>query len=303
MNDIRLILTCCLALAACGQTDSPPTNTQVQRIVCASDGDCAARGGTCDSDNQCHAANECTGVGDCAADEVCKADPNFGGLCVTPEAPPVPEPAWACSTNFDCPLGFGCGIDSICRIDGECHADADCGSDGELCYSGSLQGPDDPTFSGICGTPRPSNDPYCRSDGAGHCLSACTPGAAEACSGQPDLCVALGEVTNGVSGFCRPTECSSDDDCADDEQCPDVANADSGLRQCQLSQPGECVDDGHGVCRLPCDSDHDCVEGGSCDTDGLCHASDECVSAIDCPAETPVCYPADHFSGMCGPSR
>jgi hypothetical protein len=281
-----------IALWGCGDNDArtSPHAFPIQRIPCTSARDCAPRGDVC-SGGECHAGNECSGVGDCPADNVCAPDPNFGGLC-TPIGP-SPQAGAPCGTGRDCPLGQGCGSDARCHTDGECQAadgtnpDVGC-ADGMICYNAGND-----VRAGFCGAPRPSANPYCRSDGLGACRSRCF---------QDGSCSDGGTC---LAGYChRVDECSSAADCSPNHVCAlPTGWEDDGYRLCLESDDPQCTTAPDGVCRLPCRTSADCVHGGGCGVDGFCHASNECRPAAPSCPDGQICYSTPEFGGLCGPSR
>jgi hypothetical protein len=278
-----------LLLAAC--SGGPSTSQNTQGISCTTTADCAARGGTCVA-NQCRADNECASNADCSGGQTCVPDPDFGGLCATAGQPAEPLPAWSCTTGKDCPALEGCASDGKCHADGECHNTWQGGVQVGDCAGGLLCAAPDSGLAGFCTDDRNGPDPYCRSTGTGQCRPECT--AAADCGGGTNTCVA---------GFChRGDECNSNADCGAHQMCGLPAGwEDDGWKLC-IDVPPTCVPDGQGACRLPCTVDADCIDGGSCGSDGLCHASNECKTDADCPTGT-VCYSDPEFGGLCNPPR
>lgn len=289
----RSILVSACLLPACGQPADPPTTTTA-RITCTATPDCSARGGTCVA-GECRADNECTTDADCAAGQTCEADADFGGLCVTDGQPAAPAPAWSCTYGKDCPAGQGCGSDGTCHVDGECHntwgADGylhgDCANPEDICAS---SGPD--PLAGFCTSGRGGPDPYCRSTGTGECRSEC---ATDEDCGTGFSC---------GSGYCyADDECETTADCSPNHTCGTPEGWDDyGYQRCLTDENPTCVDDGQGACRLPCDTDADCIEGGGCAADNLCHASNECTDSSDCDPGL-ECYPTPTWGGLCAPPR
>jgi hypothetical protein len=252
--------------------------------------DCVSRGGTCEL-GECHADNECVADADCAAGEVCVPDVDFGGLCTLPGVPPLPGPAWACTSGLDCPTAQGCGSDGFCHVDGECVDSSTCGAL-ELCWAGRA---DDP--AGFCASDRPDADPTCRSDGLGACRPLCN---------LDGTCAAEGATC--VGGFCHGAdECASVADCTPNHLCEPYAEwGDHGYSTCVEDPDPTCIDDALGACRLACVTDGDCLHGGLCEADGFCHAENECTTDADCPSDplfVMLCYPDPEFGGLCGPER
>jgi len=294
-----LALSATALAPSCGdsKTQDPthPNRVAVQRIECQTARDCVARGGACVA-GQCRAQNECATDADCSAGGACVSDPNFGGLCRTGTAPVVPEPPWACTLGQDCPAGQGCGSDGTCHADGECTpatgSAPQSGCAGAMvCFNAGNDG-----RTGICDddgrSPRsPDWDPWCRSDGAGACRLECD---------------SDGTCLGGAGMVCVGTFCHARSECATNADCSPnhVWQPDShGYSVCQEDSNPTCVMDATGACRLRCQSDADCVEGGGCRaSDGLCHASNECAASTDCPAGQ-ICYPSAMFGGLCGASR
>lgn len=277
-----------LLLAGC----SNDTSTVSQRISCTTTPDCAARGGTCVA-NECHADNECATAADCAAGQSCTPDPDFVGLCTAPGQPPAPLPAWSCTVGKDCPAGQGCASDGQCHVDGECHNTWQ--PDGTLlgdCQGGLLCIASGPHLDGFCTEDRGGPDSYCRSTGTGECRDLCA---------TDDDC---GTGNSCVGGFChRADECHVTADCSPNHVCGNPAGWDDYGYQFCLDDPNPtCVDDGHGACRLACWHDSDCLDGGGCGADGLCHASNECQHDTDCDPGL-MCYPEPEWGGLCGPPR
>jgi hypothetical protein len=269
-------------LPACsGSGPDDGLDPDIDRIACTTTQDCVTRGGYCE-DGICRADNECETGADCAAGSMCVADPNFGGLCGDPTfGPPIPGPAWPCTSGADCPIGQGCA-DGVCKEDGECTTDADCGA-GALCYSSN----DEP--GGICASDRPATNPYCRSDGMGACRSECN---------SDDTCFTGATC---VADLCYwDDECVTADDCTPNHLCEPYFDA--GFSVCVVDEDPDCVDDGTGVCRLACVTSADCVKGGGCEADGFCHASNECATDADCDPGL-LCWAAEYFGGLCGPER
>jgi hypothetical protein len=287
-----LVVSFLAGAAGCTGDANPHQRTSaIQPIPCSSTADCVSRGGTC-VDGTCQATNQCSSVGDCPADQICAPDPNFGGLCTAANSPSQAQPAWACSTGKDCPRGQGCSSDKVCHVDGECLAadginpDQGCPA-GLLCYNAGND-----TRPGFCGAPRPSSDPYCRSDGQGACRVEC----------ESDGTCLLGGTC--VGGFCHPAdECGPGGTCSLSFVCqPTTSGEDFGYSTCVENPNVTCVSDPAGVCRLRCQNTKDCVWGGECQSDGFCHASNECNTDSDCP-NGESCYPVQGFSGICGAPR
>jgi Cys-rich repeat protein len=201
-------------------------------------------------------------------------------------APVPPLAALACTGGKDCPTGQGCGGDDHCHADGECASDSDCAS-GQICYEGQIG-----SGAGICASQRPSHDPYCRADGLGACRSKC---ATSAECGSFNTCVA---------GYCHlPDECVTAADCGPNHLCtPRLDDPQYGFNECVPVPNPTCVTDPAGACRLPCQTDADCFDGGGCGTDHLCHASNECHADTDCPTGQ-ICYARLEWGGLCGPPR
>jgi hypothetical protein len=280
----------CLLVAACSGGES--TNQQSQRITCQTTPDCSARGGTCIA-NECHADNECVADADCAATETCVPDADFGGLCTAVGSAPAPLPAWSCTYGKDCPHGQGCASDGACHVDGECHlswqADGTLGGD---CQGGLMCAASADSLAGYCTDGRGGPDPYCRSTGTGECR---------------DLCNAGGDCGTGntcIAGFChRADECQVTADCSPNHLCANPPNWDDYGYQFCLDDPNPtCVDDGQGACRLACATSQDCLHGGGCEADHLCHGSNECQTNADCDPGL-ICYADAEFGGLCGPPR
>lgn len=281
-----------LGAAAFGCSGSN-TGISQNHLSCTETADCSISGGSC-VDNVCHADNECATDADCAPGETCAPATGFEGLCTAAGAPPAPLPPWACSVGADCPQGQGCSSDGMCHVDGECHnhwtpegyLEGDCGGD-LLCAAPTPGGLD-----GFCTDERNGPDPYCRSDGHGACRSECA---------SDDDC---GGGTCDADGFCHPDgECTTDADCSPNHICTVPEGwEDYGYSLCVDDPSPTCVDDGHGACRLACETDLDCLHGGGCSADGLCHASNECAADSDCDTGL-ICYADDEFGGLCGPPR
>jgi hypothetical protein len=252
-------------------------------IPCGETADCVARGGTCE-DGYCRANNECATSADCEEGE-CLPDPDFGGLCVTAQSgPPLPGPAWSCTTGADCPVGQGCGSDAKCHADGECQSESDCQT-GELCYNAGNDATD-----GFCASDRPAVNPYCRADGLGACRYRCY---SDGTCGNGQSC---------VGGFCHwDDECTDDSDCTPNHICEPLF--DYGFNTCTEDPDPTCVTAPDGACRFECITSPDCPVGaGGCEADGYCHASNECDTDQDCSG-TNICYPHPNFGGLCGPPR
>jgi hypothetical protein len=159
----------------------------------------------------------------------------------------------------------------------------------QVCFNAANDSP-----AGICvddgrGPVAQGWDPWCRSDGQGACREECFSDGS--CQGS-DIC---------MGGFCHaPGECATTADCSPNHLCQAT---DYGYSTCQDDPNPTCVNDPAGVCRLRCQTDADCLDGGGCRaSDGLCHASNECVTSADCPSGQ-ICYPRPEFGGLCGPSR
>ena len=191
-----------------------------------------------------------------------------------------------CASGKECPIGQGCGDDGACHVDGECATDSDCAST-QICY------PSDPSIAaGFCGSTRPATDPYCRSDGEGACRSTCS---------DDNDC---GTGLSCVSGFCHwLDECTVDSDCTPNHTCqPRLGLDDYGYSECTAVDDPTCTPQPDGTCRFACESDEDCLVGGGCGPDHLCHASNECKADADCTSPL-VCYPHENFGGLCGADR
>jgi hypothetical protein len=281
-----------LLLPSCDDGAPPmPPHQSAERISCLTTADCVARGGSC-TGGECRASNECATNADCAGGASCVNDANFGGLCTSTGQPAVPQPIWSCQSGRDCPVGMGCGSDGSCHADGECTIDFATGADscsaGQLCYN---PGNDSPR--GFCSSERGSPDGYCRSDGHGACRiecnadGSCNPGLGATC----------------VMGFCHgPTECSTSADCSPNHICEAYLDGSYGYGVCVDDPNPTCVVDPQGACRLRCQTDADCIDGGGCAPDGLCHASNECKTDPDCP-NGEICYANSEFGGLCGAPR
>lgn len=271
--------------------------SQAEAKVCSTALDCTA-GGSCQT-GECVADNACTTASDCLPTEVCSQTPDFGGVCHAPTLPPQGLPAAACTDGKDCPLGQGCGDDGLCHVDGECLLAWDCSSGecylesddcapGSVCSSGSPAG-----TKGFCATGRGGTSPYCRSDGLGACRGFCT---------VDDECW---QGTCNTEGFCvGNAECQSNSDCGPGQECAPQGQGytDYGISLCETASSNPCVNDPNGVCRTPCTTDLQCIDGGGCEADNLCHASNECDAQGDCPVDQ-ICYASTHFGGLCGPPR
>ena len=292
MTRNRLILAC-LLLVGCTSHESTST-TAIQRIACVTTPDCSARGGTC-VDNECHADNECATTADCTGGATCTPDPDFGGLCTAPGQPTAPQPAWSCTVGKDCPALEGCASDGKCHVDGECVNTWQ--TDGTLagnCANGLLCVASGENLDGFCTDDRGGPDGYCRSTGAGQCRDLCT---------TDDDC-GVGTGGTCVAGFCHAAdECQTTADCSPNHTCgvPDGWD-DYGYKLCLDDPNPTCIDDGHGACRLACATDADCLDGGSCGADQLCHASNECQTDADCDSGL-SCIADPEFGGLCGPTR
>ncbi len=275
-----------LIAAGCAQNSEHPGHSEgaLQRIACMSKTDCVARGGDC-VNGECVAANECAKDADCPQGQICVADDNFGGLCAVSKDVVQAGPAWACQLGRDCPVGQGCGSDNLCHVDGESHHHAAC-PQGQICYDGG-----NGSGRGFCADQRPDHDPYCRSDGKGACRNECDQNGA--CNGG--TCVA---------NFCHPDgECVAAGDCGPNQVCAPFSDSENyGINVCAADPNPMCVDDGHGACRLACNSDADCLDGGGCGPDKLCHASNECMQDADCP-QGQICYASMEWGGLCGAPR
>jgi hypothetical protein len=275
------------ALAGCAGNGSPghvdAHSSALTPIACQSQQDCAARGGQC-VNGQCSATNECLKDADCPQGESCFPDDNFGGLCATSKSTLQPQPPWACALGKDCPAGQGCGSDGACHVDGECSVAQGC-PNGGLCYNAGND-----SDKGFCDLDRPSHDVYCRGDGAGACR---------------DECNSDGSCAGGGScqaGFCHQAgECASANDCSPNHLCLAASSSeDYGYDTCQPDPNPQCVPDGKGACRLACATDADCLDGGGCGADKLCHASNECQVDADCNDPNQKCYSSPEFGGLCG---
>jgi hypothetical protein len=284
-----LLAMVALTAIACGGS---PTDSTSEFVTCAETIDCSHVGGACVA-GECHADNECATDADCTAGDTCVTSDAFGGLCTAPGDPPAPLPPWSCSAGADCPEGQGCASDGLCHVDGECTLEwtpdgnletDDCAAE-EICATSGL------SLEGFCTEERMGPDPTCRSDGDGACRVEC---AADAdCGGG--TC---------EDGFCHQAdECATADDCWLNHLCAlPEGYEDYGISLCYPDPNPLCVDDGEGVCRLQCDADVACTNGGGCEADGLCHASNECDTDADCEAPL-LCYPDEQFGGLCGPER
>jgi hypothetical protein len=282
-----------ILVAAC--SGGPSTTSSSQGISCSTTNDCAARGGTCASDGVCHADNECTSDSDCTGGATCASDPDFGGLCTAPGQPVEPLPAWSCTTGKDCPAHEGCSDDGKCHSDGECHLTWQAGYlVGDCAAEAVCAAPTPAGLAGFCSDERPGGpNPYCRSTGTGACRTVC------------NVAADCGTGASCVGGFCHAdNECNATADCSPNHLCGLPAGwEDDGYKLCLNDPNPSCVSDGHGACRLACWTSADCLHGGACGSDHLCHASNECHVDSDCSDPGLICYPDPEWGGLCGPPR
>ena len=192
----------------------------------------------CESDEDCSDNETCDNEGLCIpspsnGDDDCSADADCAGeaqICVDSECVEL-----QCETNIDCPPGESCDENLQCVPDDgdtSCASDAECVSPNEMCCDGE------------CVETQFSND-HC-----GSCGISCDAGAGEVCD----------------EGSCIDAECSVNEHCASNSECP--VCVDNECRQCQSED--DCPEETGGVCLVSADDENagfcGCSENSDCPT-------------------------------------
>lgn len=244
------------ASTPCGATSCDATSGEVQGLLCADDGSCAARTFNC-VPYLCDASGvacrtRCANDDDCAAGFVCDEEKCHGVL----------------------PLGATCLLDEQCTsgscTDGVC-CDARCRGSCERC--------DTPDDLGAC-VPVPAGEQRLGSSCAPYLCDGRSGACADTCEDDDDCAAGL----PCVRGACQTLElghaCSEDGECAS-EHCVDGVCCDTrcdGCRACSKAAKGY-GDDGACEAVLSGKDPHDecdaepaetCAEDGTCDGRGGC---------------------------------